>query len=170
MLLVKRFWTRIKSSGISIPNEKLLAFAHLYHQQNILLLKKKTNKISSFTKLWTKYCIWWQNIKYIYPGEQWAHTNAPNIRVTTTSRYWKMQWRSCKNKLEKILKNQNDFCKVELDYFPVYDPDELSNLDANLSNPGNSTKRKPDYWGITNLIFLFSRLILFTASWGQKVE
>lgn len=45
-----------------------------------------------------------------------------------------MQWRSCKNKLEKILKNQNDFCKVELDYFPVYDPDELSNLDANLSS------------------------------------
>ncbi|XP_016026437.2 uncharacterized protein LOC6739317 [Drosophila simulans] len=56
-------------------------------------------------------------------------------------------------KLDKILENQNeilarlcqvasirptgDLCKAELDYFPVSDPDELSNLDANLSKPDN---------------------------------
>ncbi|XP_016970197.2 uncharacterized protein LOC108038012 [Drosophila rhopaloa] len=56
-------------------------------------------------------------------------------------------------KLDKILDNQNEilarlcqvahsrangeFYKVEQDYFPVTDPEELSNLDENLSKPGN---------------------------------
>ncbi|XP_016993680.3 uncharacterized protein [Drosophila takahashii] len=57
------------------------------------------------------------------------------------------------NKLDEILENQNqiltlvcqvarnrttgDQYKVEVDYFPVTDPEELQNLDDNLSEPGN---------------------------------
>nr|XP_016943031.1 uncharacterized protein LOC108019654 isoform X2 [Drosophila suzukii] len=57
------------------------------------------------------------------------------------------------NKLDKILDNQNEIltlicqvnCKaptaelynIKVDYFPVTDPEELPNLDANLSKPGN---------------------------------
>ncbi|XP_017072694.1 uncharacterized protein LOC108108951 [Drosophila eugracilis] len=56
-------------------------------------------------------------------------------------------------KLDEILANQNEILsrlsqvahnkpagelfKVELDYFPVTDPEELPNLDTNLSKPGN---------------------------------